>query len=69
MRFLAAYRGDYDKEVERRGVLPVVGPTPSEKASLDRVAISKALMQCGYLLIRRRRVAPPIRCKKAAIIR
>ena len=68
MRFLAAYEEEYDEETRRRGVLPLVGPTPREKASMDRYAISKALRRCGYLLIRRRRVAPTIHVKKAACI-
>jgi len=69
MRFLAAYREEYDKETERRGVLPLVGPTPREKATIDRHAVSKALRRCGYLLIRRRRVSPVIQSRKAAGIR
>jgi transposase InsO family protein len=68
MRFLATYREVYEEEMNRRGVLPLIGPTPREKASIDRYAISKALRRCGYLLIRRRRVTPAIRQRKAASI-
>ena len=68
LRFLAAYRDEYQKECKRRGVLPLVGPTPREKASIDRFAVSKALRRCGHLKIRRRRVTPAIRVRKAACI-
>jgi hypothetical protein len=31
-----------------------------EETSIDRVAISRALIELGFLLIRRRRITPPI---------
>ena len=68
MRFLAAYDEEYDKEVEHRGVLPLVGPTPCEKESIVRYAITRALIRGGYLKIRRRRIAPAIHPRKAASI-
>jgi transposase InsO family protein len=67
--FLAVYEEEVEREKKRRGVLPLVGPTPQEEDSINRFAISKALRRCGYLLIRRRRIAPPIHCRKAADIR
>ena len=66
---LAAYEEEVAREKERRGVLPLVGPTPQEQDAIDRFAISSALRRCGYLLIRRRRIAPPIHCRKAAAIK
>jgi transposase InsO family protein len=54
------------KEENRRGILPLVGPTPTERDSIDRTAISKVLRRCGYLQVRRRRITPPISQRKAA---
>ena len=72
--FLAGVGGHYasewqvEREKERRGVLPLLGPTPREKGAIDRYAISKALRRLGYLVIRRRRIAPPIHPRKPAVI-
>jgi transposase InsO family protein len=55
-------------EEKRRGILPLVGPTPAEGDSIDRYAISKVLRRCGYLHVRRRRITPPITQRKAARI-
>ncbi len=43
------YEEEYKKTAEARGILPLIGLTPSEKDSIDRYAISRALIRCGYL--------------------
>jgi putative transposase len=64
--FRAVYEDEYKKEAERRGVLPLIGPDKKEKDSIDRHAISKALMKCGLLHVKRRRITPPVRARKTA---
>jgi transposase InsO family protein len=54
------------KEENRRGILPLVGPTPTQGDSIDRTAISKVLRRCGYLHVRRRRITEPFSQRKAA---
>jgi transposase InsO family protein len=56
------------KEKSRRGILPLIGPTPTQRDAIDRSAISSVLNRCGYLHIRRRRITPPISQRKAARI-
>jgi len=59
-----AFRQVYDRrqreELLRRDqqLLPLFGR--AAETSVDRIAISQALIECGYLLVRRRRVSPPI---------
>ena len=48
------------EEYTRRGWLPEVSLQHMEKASIDRVAISRALIEQGFLVIRRRRITPPV---------
>ena len=48
-----------EKVRQERGVLPVVPLQDREQDSIDRVAISRALVALGYLVYRRRRI--PIR--------
>jgi len=67
-RLREVYDEEVEKEKERRGVLPLVEPTPKEKDAIDRFAISKALRQCGYLEFKRRRITPPVHLRKAARI-
>jgi len=67
-RFLAVYEEEYRKASAAKGILPLIGPSQKEKDSIDRVAISRALIRCGYLLIRRRRITPPVSQRKAARI-
>jgi transposase InsO family protein len=59
-QFLATYRRRYARECIERGVPWGVHLQHREKASIDRVAISRALIDHGFLFIRRRRIAPPI---------
>jgi transposase InsO family protein len=48
------------EEYTQRGWLPMAQLQHREEASIDRVAISRALIELGLLLIRRRRITPPI---------
>lgn len=48
------------EEYTQRGWLPMAQLQHREQASIDRVAISRALIELGFLLIRRRRITPPI---------
>jgi transposase InsO family protein len=48
------------EEYTQRGWLPMAGLQHHEQASIDRIAISRALIELGYLLIRRRRITPPV---------
>ena len=65
-RLREVYDEEVTQEKERRGVLPLIGPTPQEKDAIDRFAISAALRRCGYLEFRRRRITPPIHARKTA---
>jgi transposase InsO family protein len=67
-RFLEVVEEERRKEEQRKGILPLVGPTPTQRDSIDRYAISRALMRCAYLYVRRRRIAPPVSQRKAARI-
>lgn len=66
IHFREVYEEEYEKRLEELGVPPLFGPTPEEKNSIDRHAISRALIRCGYLWIRRRRITPPISTRKRA---
>jgi len=48
------------KTMVERGYLPGVDPEPFARASIRRVALSRALVACGYLQFRRRRIPLPI---------
>ena len=48
------------EEYARRGLQPMTRFQHYEQASIDRAAISRALIELGFLLIRRRRITPPI---------
>jgi putative transposase len=48
------------EEYARRGLPPMTRLQHQEQASIDRVAISHALIEHGFLLIRRRRITPPV---------
>ena len=53
-------RNRVEEEYTRQGILPMGDLQHREQASVDRVAISRALIDGGFLLIRRRRIPPPI---------
>jgi transposase InsO family protein len=64
VRFRRRYEKEYRNELERLG-LPTLFPIePSKKEAVDRVAIGRALIKCGFLSIKRRRVYPPISPRK-----
>jgi transposase InsO family protein len=49
-----------DETWAEHGYLPGAILTRAQQDSIDRVAISRALVECGYLVIRRRRIPLPI---------
>lgn len=48
------------EEYTERGLLPMAELQHRERAAIDRIAISRALIELGFLLIRRRRITPPV---------
>jgi transposase InsO family protein len=58
--FHETYDGFATEEYTRRGWLPMARLQHHEQSSLDRAAISRALVELGFLLIRRRRITPPV---------
>jgi transposase InsO family protein len=56
----ARYAALAAEEYARRGLPPMTRLQHQEQASIDRVAISHALIDNGFLLIRRRRITPPV---------
>jgi transposase InsO family protein len=56
----ASYDRAWREEYARRGLPPMTHLQHQEQASIDRVAISHALIENGFLLIRRRRITPPV---------
>lgn len=58
-RFLEAYRRHERAERAQRALPPAVALSQREQDSIDRVAISRALIELGYLLVRRRRITQP----------
>lgn len=63
-RFRAAYRTCYARERTRHGWLDGIRLQHVEQAALDRVAITRALVDCGFLWFRRRRITLPISSMK-----
>ena len=66
--FLPSYEEYARHERGVRHIDPQVELDHWQQASIDRVAISRALVEHGYLEFRRRQVAPPIIRKKAVNI-
>ena len=58
--FEEAARQRAREEYTQRGWLPTVRLQHREQASIDRLAIGRALIEMGFLLIRRRRITPPV---------
>jgi transposase InsO family protein len=59
-----AYNRHHEEECARRGI-PHWESCPAHlEAAVDRIAISRALIECGFLLVRRRRITPPITARK-----
>ena len=66
--FLASYEAYAQEERRVRTIDPQAELSHWQQASIDRVAISRALVEHGYLEYRRRLVAPPITRKRAVNI-
>ena len=66
--FQRTYRRRYGQECAERGIPWGVRLQHWEQASIDRVAISRALIEHGFLLFRRKRVSLPNSHRKACII-
>jgi transposase InsO family protein len=66
--FRETYAECYACERSARGMLPDIELQHGQQAAIDRVAITRALLRHGFLLIRRRRVSRPISAPKAARI-
>jgi hypothetical protein len=60
------YRAELAIERERRGIAPQAILSRMEQASVDRVAISRAMEGKGLLQFRRRWIRPPIRGRKVS---
>lgn len=58
------YAAYANEEYTRRGRQPMARRQHHEQASIDRAAITRALVEHGFVLIRRRRITPPIRAVK-----
>lgn len=67
-RFRSAYALHQQRECAERGIDPWQQLARRLRASIDRVALSHALIERGYLIIRSRRVTPPIRLQYAGRI-
>ena len=48
------------EEYTQRGWMPMARLQHRERGSITRIAISRALIELGFLLIRRRRITPPV---------
>lgn len=63
--FDAVYRRHEATERQQRGVQDGVQLQRAQQASIDRVALGRALIECGFLSFRRRRITPRIPKRKA----
>lgn len=64
-----AFRSSYNTHAEReRQERRIEAPNQRQRASIDRVAIGRALIESGLLLVRRRRVSSPFIRRKWAKI-
>ena len=67
-RFNAAYRKRFVEECDARELDPAVQWQHTQRASIDRAALTSTLVKQGLLWIRRRRITLPIRKQFRAII-
>ena len=67
-QFRSAYDLHRERECAERRITPWQERSRWLRASIDRVALSRALIERGYLLIRSRRVTPPITLQYAGRI-
>jgi transposase InsO family protein len=68
-QFQRTYRLRYALECSQRGLPWSVEVQRGENSSIDRVAISQALIEHGYLAIRRRRISTPFSRRSLVRIR
>lgn len=66
--FRSAYDRQRERECTQRGIASWEECSTWLRASIDRIALSRALIDCGHLLIRRRRITPPITLRCAGRI-
>ena len=59
-----AYNRHHEEECARRGISGCGSYPARLQAAVNRIAISRALIECGFLLVRRRRITPPITARK-----
>jgi transposase InsO family protein len=59
-RFSKRYEVEYRKELEDQGHITLFDIDPVDKEAVDRAAIGRALIKCGFLCVKRRRVYPAI---------
>ena len=67
-RMARRYAKEYRLEVEEQGYPTLFDLDPADKEKVDRAAIGRALIKCGFLCVKRRRVLPPIKYRKRDII-
>ncbi len=67
-RFRSAYDHERERACAERGIPSWQHRSHWLRASINRVALSRALIERGYLLIRSRRVTPPITLRSAGRI-
>jgi hypothetical protein len=68
-QFQRTYRRRYVRECQQRGLPWSVEVQRGERFSIDRMAISQALIEHGYLAIRRRRISTPFSQRSLVRIR
>ena len=66
--FRSAYDQHRDRECAERGITSWSNGSTWLRASIDRVALSRALIERGYLLVRSRRITPPIMLRSSSRI-
>jgi hypothetical protein len=57
------------KAIEEVGILPLIGPSPSDLATIRRNAVAQSLVECELLHIRRKRFTPTVSSRIPAIIK
>jgi transposase InsO family protein len=59
-RFSKRYEVEYRKELEDRDHMTLFDLDPVDKEDVDRAAMGRALIKCGFLCVKRRRVYSPV---------
>jgi len=60
-RFSKHYEVESRKELEEQGHITLFDIDPVDKEAVDRAAIGRALIKCGFLCVKRRLVYPPVK--------